>query len=218
MPKRKEIFTENAYYHVFNRGVEKRIIFLDDQDYQTFIDILTYYLKFVKKSFLNALGRIGLTHTGLFQDKITLVAYCLMPNHFHLLVHQKEANATTKFMHRIGVTYSQYFNKRYQRAGPLFQGRFKAKYLDTDPYLLQTSKYIHRNPLTLTRPGRVVNVWSSYKQFADPSIKLTQIDKLVDPLPVLNNFSKTNPQLSYKSFVEETDLADWYKQELKWLR
>lgn len=221
MPRRRTIFTDNAYYHVFNRGVEKRTIFLDDQDYQTFIDILTYYLKFTKKFPFNALTRTGLVHAGLFQDKIALIAYCLMPNHYHLLLHQKTntPRAVSEFIHRVCVAYAMYFNARYQRAGSLFQGRFKAKHLDTDPYLLQSSKYIHRNPLNhTTRPGLASYKWSSYANYLAPNAGISQINRVTSPQPILDYFSQTNPNLSYQSFVEETELADWYQQNLKWLQ
>ena len=214
MPQRKTIFAPDNYYHVFNRGVEKRIIFHNKQDHQVFLDILTYYLKFVKKSPLNILGRTALTQTGVFQKEITLVAYCLMPNHFHLLLKQKNKDSITKFMQRIGTTYALYFNKKYKRVGSLFQGRFKAKQLDTEPYLLQTTKYIHLNS-TFTKPGLVKYPWSSYRKFLNPYAESSQIESVTQPKSMLDYFSKTDPRLSYQSFVEETSLPDWYTQELK---
>ena len=216
MPKRNTIFADKAFYHIFNRGVEKRTIFVSDQDYQTFLDILTYYLKFIKKSPLNALGRIGLTSTGIFQNKIKLISYCLMPNHFHLLLFQEEKDAISKFMQRISTTFARYFNKRYKRVGPLFQNRFRAKHIETEPYLLQTTKYIHRNP-TNTEPGYVTYPWSSYQKYLDPLIDASQIQKVTYPNPILDFFSNSNPQLTYQGFVEETGIANWFQDELKWL-
>ena len=219
MPYRTTGFTEDAYYHVFNRGVEKRTIFLDEQDYFTFLDILTYYLKFLKKIPKIALTRTGLVNSGRFQNEIKLVAFCLMPNHFHLLLHQQKKNSISEFIRRIATTYSMYFNKRYQRVGALFQGRFKAKHLDTESYLLQATKYLHKNPIDLvTRTGLVNYPWSSYQTYLKNTSKdLHQINSLIHHQPILDYFSKSNFQLSYQSFVEETPLSDPYRQELKWL-
>ena len=221
MPIRKTIFVENGYYHVFNRGIERRVIFQDNQDYLTFLDILTYYLKFIKKSPLNALTRTGLVNTGIFQDQITLLAYCLMPTHFHILLQQKEKNSISRFMLRVGTTYSMYFNQRYIRDGSLYQGRFKANHITTDSYLLQSSKYIHRNPLDLpTRPGLVEYPWSSYqiylKSNQNPYLPIHSATK---SSTILDYFSSSNPHLSYSSFVEETPLPNWYTKEIeRWIR
>ena len=137
-------------------GVEKRIIFIDDQDYRVFLSYLRAYLSKPIDTPLHPITEV----TGLnpvrerqllsFYGQIVLIAYCLMPNHYHLLLWQSEENSMTKFMQALGTSYSMYFNHRYRRVGSLFQGSYKAVYIDRDEYLLHLSRYMHRNPNELT--------------------------------------------------------------------
>src|SRR4030042_3368719 len=184
MPYRKTKFYENGFYHVYNRGVEKRMIFLDEEDYQTFVSILKSYLS--RPSPLEWTSRIRNHH--LF-DEITLNAYCLMPNHFHLLVQQKLPSSITNFMRRTLTTYSMYFNEKYSRVGSLFQSRFKAKEVESDEYILHLSRYIHRNPLEapLVRGINDLQVyrWSSY-----PAYLGREENRLVDKEFILGFFPK----------------------------
>lgn len=142
MPSRNTIkeFIPEAYYHVYNRGVEKRVIFLDDQDYTVFLGLLKKYLTG---------SREGMTHHHKFEtlgEQVKLLAYCLMPNHFHLLFYQQSEDAITKLMRRVTTGYVMYFNQRYARVGGLFQGRYKASQITADAYLHHISRYIHLNP------------------------------------------------------------------------
>lgn len=142
MPRRYAVkeFEPESFYHVYNRGVEKRTIFLDDQDYTVFLGLLKKYLTGKRKdgSHWHAFKN--------FQGEITLLAYCLMPNHFHLLLYQSNSDSITQFMRRILTGYVMYFNNRYHRVGGLFQGRYKASIIDKDSYLQHISRYIHLNP------------------------------------------------------------------------
>src|SRR3989344_3225041 len=142
MPSRNSLkeFAPQEYYHVYNRGVEKRIIFIDDNDYAVFLGLLKKYLS-------------GENHnTGnrhIFENlsgQVDLLAYCLMPNHFHLLLYQITEDGVTKLMRRVITGYVMYFNNRYQRVGSLFQGRYKASRINADTYLHHISRYIHLNP------------------------------------------------------------------------
>jgi len=142
MPSRNTIkeFAPDSYYHVYNRGVEKRLIFLDDQDYTVFLGLLKKYLTGEKEKGV---------HRHIFknfQGEISLLAYCLMPSHFHLLLHQSNPDSITKFLRRVLTGYVMYFNNRYHRIGGLFQGRYKASLIDKDEYLHHISRYIHLNP------------------------------------------------------------------------
>ena len=133
-------FTTNQYYHVFNRGVEKRDIFIDDQDFTVFLGLLKKYLTGENSNKKNR-------HSfSSFQENISLIAYCLMPNHFHLLLHQKKKDGITQLMRRVSTGYVMYFNNRYNRVGSLFQGRYKASLINKDDYLHHVSRYIHLNP------------------------------------------------------------------------
>jgi putative transposase len=143
MPAKNTVkqYTEDTSYHVYNRGVEKRKIFLDEQDYSVFLNLLKRHLS--KEDQVDGRGIIYESYAG----RIELQAFCLMPNHYHLLLYlNKDIKAITELMRRVGGTYTSYFNKKYDRVGPLFQSVFKASRIDSDPYLLHISRYIHRNP------------------------------------------------------------------------
>ncbi len=206
-----KIYAENAIYHVYNRGVEKRIIFQDDQDYKVFLSYLKEYLSpplkiedLIKKSF----DLKGRTFKGIarqpnnYSNQIELLAYCLMPNHFHLMIKQNEnKNSINEFVQSLLVRYSMYFNKRYNRVGSLFQGKYKAVMVLDELYLLHLSRYIHLNPSEYTTD--LVNSYSSYGEYL--GIRNTD---WVKPRPILLYFEneKANPEFkrinNYKNFVE----------------
>jgi putative transposase len=142
MPSRNILkeFAPSEHYHVYNRGVEKRVIFLDDNDYAVFLGLLKKYLTGDKHNTENR---------HIFENlngQVRLLAYCLMPNHFHLLLYQTTQDGVTKLMRRVITGYVMYFNNRYQRVGSLFQGRYKASRINADDYLHHISRYIHLNP------------------------------------------------------------------------
>jgi len=143
MPTRNVIkeYVEDGYYHVYNRGVEKREIFLDEQDYEFFLGLLKRHL--TRKKEVNSRG----VEYESFGGRLELQAFCLMPNHFHLLFYiNNDDKAITELMRRVSGTYTTYFNRKYDRVGRLFQGVYKASKVDNDPYLLHITRYIHRNP------------------------------------------------------------------------
>ena len=142
MPQKnsRKIYYENAFYHVYNRGVEKRNIFLDRDDHLAFFHFLKTALSPIQG------GTLPRNRRKKFHDKIDLMAYCLMPNHYHLLLRQKTISGLTEFIRSLSTSYSMYFNKKYRRVGSLFQGVFKATDIRDEKYLLWVSRYIHRNP------------------------------------------------------------------------
>lgn len=142
MPSRNIVkeFSPEAYYHVYNRGVEKRIIFLDEEDYRVFLNLLKRYLS--KTPTKDSSGR---EYEWLYPE-MELLAYCLMPNHFHLFVYQHDTDAVTRLMRGVGTSYTMYFNRKYKRVGTLYQDRFKATHITNDSYLQHISRYIHLNP------------------------------------------------------------------------
>src|SRR3989338_6740768 len=118
-------FQKGSYYHVYNRGNRKQSVFLARRDYKRFLEkTLKYKSKF----------------------GVTIMCYCLIPNHFHFLFKQNTDIPITSFMLRLSTSYAKYFNIKYDQVGSLFQGRFRAKLIETDEYLLHLSRYIHRNP------------------------------------------------------------------------
>ena len=142
MPSRNivKLYDTDTYYHVYNRGVEKRKIFIDDQDYYVFLSLLRRYLG--EEPCVRSQRR---EYDWLAED-IEVVAFCLMPNHFHLLVYQIEIGSVTRLIRAVCSSYATYFNKKYHRVGSLFQGNFKAIRVNDDGYLLHLTRYIHRNP------------------------------------------------------------------------
>ncbi|MBI2405201.1 transposase [Candidatus Gottesmanbacteria bacterium] len=199
------------YYHICNRGVEKRAIFSDERSKQRLVDTLAYYLpekpQFRLSQFLNlALPiRRHMTETMKGQPHIiSIVSYVFMPNHVHLLVKQTTDGGVTAFMRRITDSYTKYFNTRYGRVGPLFQGPFKAVRIQSDEQLIHVSRYIHLNPFT---SGVVKSIeelfgypWSSLPEY------FARTPSLADPTPILTSFGSKE---SYRSFL--VDQADYQK-------
>ncbi len=143
-------FAPQEFYHVYNRGTDKRIIFESPEDYQRFLSLL--YLANSTKSV--SIKDIKKTHKNIYEfergeNLVAVGAYCLMPNHFHLLLTPLAEQGISKFMSKLMTGYSMYFNKKYERTGGLFESRFKAKHSDSDEYLKYLFSYIHLNPVKL---------------------------------------------------------------------
>lgn len=179
MPYRETIFYKGNYFHVFCRGNEKRDIFIESGDYERFLSKMKEY---------------RIIH------QISIISYCLMPNHFHLLLRQDANKAISYFMHRLTVSYAMYFNKHYHRVGHLFQGSFKAKLIRDDAYILQLSRYIHSNPREIvSSKTKLENYpWSSYPEYLN-----LDINGVCEKEIVLQHFNADQPQEAYKSFVED---------------
>ncbi|MGE4356998.1 MAG: transposase [Candidatus Omnitrophota bacterium] len=143
-------FENNCFYHVYNRGADKREIFIDEEDYVRFIHSLYEFNDF----------NFALPFSQVYKKErrrprellVDILCFCLMPNHFHLILTQRMENGITKFMRKLGTGYTMYFNNKYQRTGVLFQGKFKAILIETDEYLLHLSRYIHLNPVEIIQP------------------------------------------------------------------
>lgn len=207
-----KIFVKNGIYHIYNRGVEKRDIFLDKQDYNIFLYYLKTYLTAPidqKKLPLN-ISRLG----SIFDlhKNIDLICYVLMPNHFHFLIQQKSEYTITEFMRRLSNAYVKYFNEKYERVGPLFQGRYKAVLLagGTVPYL---SFYIHTNPIDLPDYSKIKDlknyIYSSYRDYIDK-----QNTSWIFRDYILDYFQENNKFISYKKQTEQfAFLSDKYKKE-----
>lgn len=148
-------FSLDEYYHAYTRGNDKRKIFLDEKDYVRFLVLLytSNSTETIHLSNFNGLGKIsGLLKMFKQKRKDTLVdigAYCLMPNHIHLLLKEKTEGGISLFTKKLFTGYSMYFNKRHQRTGKLFDSVFKAEHADDDNYLKYLYTYIHLNPISL---------------------------------------------------------------------
>lgn len=159
-------FAENCYYHVFNRGVEKRTIFLDEQDYRIFLYYLSIYTSPLDKVLLKY-PTLPLRLRGKnLHENVNIISYCLMPNHFHLLLQELIMGGISKLLQQLEVAYAFYFNQKYKRVGALFQGRFRAVLVETDELLIHISRYIHLNPLVANIVADLKNYpWSSYPEY-----------------------------------------------------
>ena len=210
--KARKIYVEEGYYHIYNRGVEKRLIFLDQQDYNVFLSYLKEYLlpkdeKELERrlmdpdtSYKEKDKIMKLLRLNNFADEITLIAYCLMPNHFHFFIKQRSELSIDKFMNSLGTRYTKYFNAKYKRVGALCQGVYKAVLIDEDAHFIYLSKYIHKQ--ALATPSKA---WEADQPSSCPEYFGQRKTKWIHPEEVLGFFSKTNPTLSYKGFVEEKD-------------
>lgn len=180
---RKIKFLAGHYYHLYNRGVNSQPIFFQDENWGYFINRLRHYCK---------------------PELIDIVAYCLMPNHYHLMVHLKCDDLSAKVMHPFTVSYTKAVNRQQERTGPLFQGPFKAKLVDKDGYLLHLSRYIHLNPVL----GGLVDhpaewVFSSYRDYVGlrngtlpkPDVVLYQFPSRKAYAEFFDSYSKINQKL-----------------------
>ncbi len=148
---RKTVFAEGEFYHVYNRGTEKRDIFSDRDDIPRFIESMVEFnvLEPIGSLFENSFRRknqLG-SRTSKDTDKklVNIVAYCLNPNHYHFILEPVTEKGIEKFMQRLGTGYTKYFNNKYDRTGALFQGKFKAIHIDSNEYLLHISAYVNLN-------------------------------------------------------------------------
>lgn len=196
-------FVNGHFYHIYNRGVEKRNTFTNRWDYYRFLETLNFYRKIPLPAKLSDFRRNKATIKDIKEQKEIIKIYCfsLMPNHFHLLIQQLEDLGITNFLKKITNSYTKFFNTKYERIGPLFQGSFKARLVETDEYLLQLTKYIHRNSFSLKEWQDEIYPYSSYESYIN-----NEEHPFCDTNFILSYFSKNNPKLSYQNFVEETDI------------
>jgi len=155
---RKDPFVTGEYYHIYNRGIDKRVIFKSRRDYERFMMLLylansdnSFRLDVILNKKHKTFGEVLVFDRGKLL--ISIGAWCLMTNHFHLLIRQEVNGGITKFMRKLGTGYSMFFNIKYQRVGALFGGLFKAKLIGVDDnYMRQLLGYIHINPLEIEFP------------------------------------------------------------------
>lgn len=198
MPYRITPFIDQSFYHIYNRGVEKRNIFSEGRDYQRFLKT-TYYYQFTGKK-----PPFSKKHHLLYRKQdftknpksIEIVCYCLMPNHFHLLIQQNQLRdgGIHKFMQKVLNSYTKYFNTKNERIGPLLQGTFKAVPIESDEQLIHVSRYIHLNPIA----ANLTHDLASYPYSSYPDYIGLENDQYCNKKPIMDFFK--GPQ-GYKEFV-----------------
>ena len=149
--ERRHIISEGEYYHIYNRGVEKRKIFLTPEDHDRFKKLLYVANSTASFVFRNIESK-SLKEIDRGEPLVAIGAWVLMPNHFHILVKEITEGGIAAFMAKLCTGYSSYFNKRHERIGPLFQGRYKSQHVVEDTHLKYLFAYIHLNPLKLLDP------------------------------------------------------------------
>lgn len=202
-------YLENSYYHLYNRGVEKKAIFRDLQDYSVFLSYLKVYILPKDEEDLQTKLTdpdlhyqdrdkiLKLLRLNNFHDELALLDYCLMSNHFHFLIKQKSELTIDKFMNSMMTRYTMYFNRKYKRVGPLFQGVYKAVLVESDEQLLHLSRYIHFQSLASQGVG-LQGQPSSYQNYLG-----IKSDEWVETEEILSYFSQnTEGNNHYSDFVE----------------
>ncbi|MCC6323601.1 transposase [Candidatus Nomurabacteria bacterium] len=216
---RKDPFITGEYYHIYNRGIDKRTIFKSKKDYERFI-MLLYVTNSNSENPLrldNLINQQHKTFNEIFildkgQPLVSIGAWCLMTNHFHLLIRQEIDGGISKFMKKLGTGYSMFFNIKYQRKGALFGGPFKSKLIGTDDnYMRQLFGYIHINPLEIAFPDWKNNISkqsSEMKNFLDSYEYSSYVDHIGQDRIVKNIINKDkfpnyfHKEKSFQDFVE----------------
>ena len=178
MPRHKRNLSDNTVYHIVQRGHNKAPLFRYDDDYITFKDFISKYSQ-----------RFG----------FDLYHYCLMPNHFHLLMRIAVGNDLPKLIHGITQSYSHHYRRRYDHAGHVYQNRYRSFHIADDSYLLECGRYIERNPLRAciaTAPSQYQ--WSSYNCYAN-----NHPDGIITENPLYNRFGSTSSDrmTGYRKYV-----------------
>jgi len=210
---RKIIFANNEIYHIFNRSIEQRPVFTHKKEYYRALTTLDFYrfknppLRLSKALLLENQKREEFFRELKQKGKklVEIISYCLMPNHFHLLLRQKASNGVPKFASNFTNSYTRYFNTKHKRIGPLFQGIFKAVRIENDEQLIHVSRYIHLNPIvSFIIKEKLLDTypWSSLPEYLG-----SQGEEICDKEIVLGLFPSKE---KYRKFVH--DQIDYAKR------
>jgi putative transposase len=207
---RKSPLANNEFYHIYNRGTDKRDIFLCDEDYFRFLKSMKVfnntescgglYEKFLRE-------KRESRHSMSTKSLIEIIAYCLNPNHFHFILKQVYEKGIEKFMQKLGNGYTKYFNSKCDRSGVLFQGAFKSVHIKTSAHLLYLSAYVNKN-YNIHGYGKEEWKFSSLLDYLGK-----RDGKLCNKKIILDQFNNSSDK--YADFVEENALYMKGKKELK---
>lgn len=202
---------EGEYYHLYNRGVNKQKIFIDKRDWVRFLFCILYFQSPLVIYNLNRPVGNFVRHSVFNMDEVEiiankyveLVAFCLMPNHFHLLVQEKEEGGISRYMQRVQNAYTKYSNTRYKKSGHLFQGPYQIVHIEDNEQLIYLSAYIHKNPGELKgfRNKEDVYTWSSYQDYT----KENRFPSLLKPDVIIEQYESAK---EYQRAVKESGAKD----------
>lgn len=183
---RKDPLITDQYYHIYNRGVDKRDIFMNKNDLNRFILSIK---EFNSQSPIGSLRESEKNKTdidrlkGKNQDLVSIVCYCLNPNHFHFIIKQKVDGGISEFFKRLLGGYTKYFNETHNRSGALFQGRFKSKLINSDQYFLKIRPYVNINYLIHDIPDEKSHlISSSCQEYDDLKFDLVSKEEAINLL------------------------------------
>ena len=211
------------YFHIYSRGVHKQTIFEIEADYIRFLFLL---LTFQGKLVIRNIGReikqnvrsrtlnidVELKKDILRDRNVELVAFCFMPNHFHLLVRELNENGISRYMQRVLTAYAKYFNLRHDKSGYLFQGRYQSVHIDNDRQLMHTSAYIHKNPAEIGLRGKEDEYpWSSYQDY----VGVNRFGDLLAIGIIADRFSEKENRSDYRSFVSSSQTKEIKELEVQ---
>lgn len=199
MPSRNvfKVDIPESYYHIYARGHSRSKVFIDDDDYDKFFSLLKRYLS--RESHTD---KQGFAYKSLY-DKLELLCFCLMENHFHLLIYQRDEGAMQALMRGVMTSYGRYFNQKYDRSGSLFESRYKASLISSQSYLEHITRYIHLN-----RKSWQDSPYSSIDYYTGKR----QTD-WVRPERILSLFSSTE---DYRNFVADYEANQRMLEDLKY--
>lgn len=205
MPSRIFPFVNGEYYHIYNRGVEKRRIFEKNWDYSRLIKTIKYYQLLGPKPKLSRFLTGSVLKPDPDKKIVEIICFCLMPNHFHFLIRQLKAGGITEFTSKLSNSYTKYYNVKYNRIGPLLQGEFKAVLIESDEQLMHISRYIHLNPIVSYLIKDLDQyIWSSYIEYTE------SINGICNKEAVLNFFK--SPQAYQKFVLDQVDYVQKLEQ------
>jgi putative transposase len=189
----------DSFYHVYARGSNRQRIFREPADFEKFLKLFSRYLSLEETK-----NNVGISFPN-YSNRLELNAFCLMPNHFHLLIYQRQQGVMTQFMRSLLTSYSMYFNKKYKRSGPLFESRYKASLISDDAYLEHITRYIHLNP----------RLWQQYEYSSLPYYLHQISDDWIRTKRIDERFSTPNEYLQFvQDYVQNKEMLDILKHEL----
>lgn len=200
--ERKHIISEGEYYHIYNRGVEKRNIFLTQADRNRF-ERLLYLANDTERFVYRDVENKELKDIDRREPLVAIAAWALMPNHFHILIKEIIEGGTAAFMEKLCTGYSSYFNKRHDRVGPLFQGRYKSQHVTEDTHLKYLFAYIHLNPLKLVDPS-----WKGRK-----SINVTKAKKYLSAYKHSSYLSYIDTSREENILLAKSEFPEYFSEK-----